>query len=581
MCARSRGVLRMSVVRFGPPNERDAQRVRAKMANSPIGGAGYDSTLLADLLFEMHTKNTFDSRVFVRTAELFYKCALYRVEPTTLVLEACHLIASYIEPSGAPHTFLRTDKLVKQVVHVFVALDGHVASPTTHDHLDGITTPKDLWAMEYLTVATLAPEMYVNSEPHAVAEACASGDNSDIAKHIRYTAHNLGDRANNLTDRTIRLVAFVEYAVTHSPHRAHVFRNYAHASPTARLIQKGTKESVESKTKLGDGSNGDVYEFGYADRKALKVFKDPKTNWSWMQEIAFTQRVTSRGDTPNVMLIEQCLILEDPLCVQAIYPRASHTLENFTGKYDVSDMFRQICMGVKSIHDMGVLHLDLKPDNILIEDGVAKIADLGMCSPYSLTKDSPIFAQKLHWRAPEILSRSRKCSTPADCWSLGIILLELAKIEKPRAEDKNWHWKPTGRWRGPYTTYIYSHNTKYEESYQMIAIINTLGCPTKDERRELSGEDDGDCLRELQLVKGSVFYKEDYAFNGALGASWKHHIDNLIEKTSTLDTFKFTDLRVKEVLKGLLTYSPSRRMTVQDAIDTLEPVAHKHRATHI
>jgi protein-serine/threonine kinase len=37
--------------------------------------------------------------------------------------------------------------------------------------------------------------------------------------------------------------------------------------------------------------------------------------------------------------------------------------------------------GVKEMHDMGIIHQDLKVENILISaDGVAKLCDLGSCS---------------------------------------------------------------------------------------------------------------------------------------------------------------------------------------------------------
>jgi len=41
-------------------------------------------------------------------------------------------------------------------------------------------------------------------------------------------------------------------------------------------------------------------------------------------------------------------------------------------------MFRQACLGVKAIHDAGLSHLDIKPENILLVNGTAKIADFGI-----------------------------------------------------------------------------------------------------------------------------------------------------------------------------------------------------------
>jgi cyclin-dependent kinase len=87
----------------------------------------------------------------------------------------------------------------------------------------------------------------------------------------------------------------------------------------------------------------------------------------------------------------------------------------------------QLLIGIKYCHKKGIMHRDLKPQNLLIENGSKlKIADFGLSRNFSI----PIgkFTHEvvtLWYRSPEILLGAKCYSTPIDLWSIGCILAEM------------------------------------------------------------------------------------------------------------------------------------------------------------
>ena len=89
--------------------------------------------------------------------------------------------------------------------------------------------------------------------------------------------------------------------------------------------------------------------------------------------------------------------------------------------------FKEILLGLESIHSKGVIHRDIKPENILLDaDLRPRIADFGISSifshlrPIKDTGGTPIYL------APEVIQAEGKVGFKTDVWSSGILLFLLA-----------------------------------------------------------------------------------------------------------------------------------------------------------
>lgn len=113
--------------------------------------------------------------------------------------------------------------------------------------------------------------------------------------------------------------------------------------------------------------------------------------------------------------------------------------EKVLENHDIIDYSTQIAQALKSAHDSGIVHRDIKPQNILIDKyGLCKVTDFGIArvsSNATITYTSSILGT-VHYISPE-QAKGKIVDLKSDLYSLGAVMYEMATGRVPFDADNS------------------------------------------------------------------------------------------------------------------------------------------------
>ena len=197
--------------------------------------------------------------------------------------------------------------------------------------------------------------------------------------------------------------------------------------------------------KLGEGGMGEVYlaaDLNLGRQVAIKVLSpqrmaDDESRRRFLHE-AKAQAMLSH---PNVATFHEVVEHEGKVCIVMEYVEGvsltSHAKARDLHPDEILDLAIQITEGVKAAHDHGVIHRDIKPDNIMVtSDGRVKITDFGLArwkGASTLTKKGTRLGST-HYMSPE-QAETRRVDHRSDIFSIGVVLYELFCRQRPFEGD--------------------------------------------------------------------------------------------------------------------------------------------------
>lgn len=118
----------------------------------------------------------------------------------------------------------------------------------------------------------------------------------------------------------------------------------------------------------------------------------------------------------------------------------SYVADNPLSRRQRITLARDICIAVGHAHDHGVVHRDIKPQNVLVKQdgnpvvvdfGLARIQDDGLTQA-SLASQAGSFMGTLPYMSPEQVSGRGRSDQRSDVYSLGVLLFELVTGKRPQ-----------------------------------------------------------------------------------------------------------------------------------------------------
>ncbi|XP_018579180.1 serine/threonine-protein kinase mos [Anoplophora glabripennis] len=200
-------------------------------------------------------------------------------------------------------------------------------------------------------------------------------------------------------------------------------------TPNKKNIFENGIDGNHNHTLLGVGSFGRVIRgIHKGDIVAVKVVKNAS--------ILGERNVL---DLNHENIVRTLDIIEDPesnfsLIIMEYFPnsRQLQTLleyDNYEIEARMISFAMDICNGLDFVHGKGVLHLDIKPQNILVAGNVCKICDFG--NSVLVTETEKFNHQgTVVYTAPELL-QGKTPTEKCDVYSLGIVLWQLKSRISP------------------------------------------------------------------------------------------------------------------------------------------------------
>ena len=315
--------------------------------------------------------------------------------------------------------------------------------------------------------------------------------------------------------------------------------------------------------KLGNGKFGEVYKMKYKKDNqyyAVKFVPLPNDYYEQMKKISEQTRNLRREQIimrnishPNLVHCyetfqdnQNCYFVSELISGVDLKSYVDDFHKNNPNQYISQDIvitiLKQILFGLQYLHSNGILHRDIKPDNILItHDKKIKITDFGLSVLYNqgfgLLSYNHTRVGNIHYVCPEILKRqsyNHKC----DIFSLGYTMYYVMNFDLPSQSTFYQSIQEVNR------ISTIAVNKYYDQ--RLIQLIKRMY-----DNNPFNRPDTSECLKELELIeKSTKIIDSNTAFNIPINNTVISSMNCILQCFFSLENINMIKNMVKQKMKN-------------------------------
>ncbi|KAF2834097.1 Pkinase-domain-containing protein [Patellaria atrata CBS 101060] len=290
--------------------------------------------------------------------------------------------------------------------------------------------PVDLKTADATTPKPTSNSTYITSPPSPLAIANKLTTAGAILFDPKYT--------NRPPPTTLKPTHFATISVENRTDSSISVRNLGGGQSVPAMASKAInpeEKRFEQLEKLGEGTYATVFKGRRKDGvivalKEIHLDSEEGTPSTAIREISLMKEL----EHDNIVKLYDVIHEHNKLLI--VFEYMDKDLKKYMdsrgdrGQLDpvtIKSFVYQLLKGIAHCHNKRVLHRDLKPQNLLINNkGELKLGDFGLARAFGIPVNT--FSNEvvtLWYRAPDVLLGSRTYNTSIDIWSAGCIMAEM------------------------------------------------------------------------------------------------------------------------------------------------------------